>query len=423
MTRERWERLAPLVDAVLNQPPERRVAYVAEISGGDAALAEELTRFANADGNQQNETLAASLFAAANDERVALMSERLRDSAVDLQAQLEASLGASYVVEREIGGGGMARVFVAEELGLGRKVVIKILPTETSGGISAERFAREIKLAASLQQANIVPVLATGTAAGFPYYTMPFVEGRSLRERLAREGAPPVNEAISILRDVARALAFAHGRGVIHRDIKPGNILLSDRTAVVTDFGIAKALGAAREQARVGVTHDSLLITGKIGTPAYMAPEQASGDPTLDHRADIYSFGCMAYELLTGKPPFIGAAPHEVIAAHLGETPRSVMELRPKVAVAFADLIASCLEKEPSRRPQSADDVLLALDGAASQPLALPPRRSRRKTLAMSTAMVVAGAAAALAYYAFRPNEPQTAARSEERRVGKECGL
>jgi len=409
MTRERWERLAPLVDAVLDQPSERRAAYVAEISGGDAMLAEELTRFVSADGHPPNETPGASLFAAANHERSALMSERLRDSAVNLQAQLEASLGASYVVEREIGGGGMARVFVAEEPGLGRKVVIKVLPPEMSEGISAERFAREIKLAASLQQANIVPVLATGTAAGFPFYIMPFVEGRSLRERLLREGALPVNDAISILRDVARALTFAHSRGVIHRDIKPGNILLSDRTAVVTDFGIAKALGVAREQARTGVIHESASHTGTLGTPAYMAPEQASGDPTIDHRADIYSFGCVAYELLTGKPPFVGAAPHEVIAAQFHETPRPVTELQPKVPAAIADLIASCLEKEPSRRPQSAEAVLRALDEAPSQAIALAPRL-RRKTLGISTVILVAGVVAALGdrelYSAFRRKEP-----------------
>jgi serine/threonine protein kinase len=405
MTRERWERLAPLVDAVLDRPPEQRIAYVAEVSGGDAALAEELTRFVDASDSQQNQTPAASIFAAANDERSALMSERLRDSAFNLQTQLEASLGASYVIEREIGGGGMARVFAAEESGLGRKVVIKVLPPEMSGGMSAERFAREIKLAASLQQANIVPVLTAGTAAGFPYYTMPFVEGRSLRERLLREGPLPVNEAISILRDVARALAFAHSRGVIHRDIKPGNILLSDRTAVVTDFGIAKALGVAREQIHAGGMHDSLSQTGTIGTPAYMAPEQASGDPSLDHRADIYSFGCMAYELLTGKPPFVGATPHHIIASHLRETPRRLTELRPEVPIAVAQLVASCLEKAPSRRPQTADDVLRALDAAANEPTTRPRWRLNRKTLAISSVIVFAGVAVALAYYALRSNE------------------
>jgi serine/threonine protein kinase len=402
MTRERWERLGPLIDAVLDQPPEQRHAYVAELSEGDAALAEELAQLISTSGEGETDKHGASIFEAAEHARSALMSGRVPDGAVSLGAQLQTSLGASYVVEREIGGGGMARVFVAEEPALGRKVVIKVLPPGMSEGISAERFAREIKLAASLQQANIVPVLTTGTAAGFPYYTMPYVEGRSLRDRLLREGALPVNEAIDILRDVARALAFAHGRGVIHRDIKPGNILLSDRTAVVTDFGIAKALGALREQTRAGATHNSVSDTGTIGTPAYMAPEQASGDPSLDHRADIYSFGCVAFELLTGKPPFVGAASHDIIAAHLRETPRRLNELRSEVPVAVAQLVASCLEKAPSRRPQSADDVLHALDEAAKQPMARVPRQTRRKTVTISTVVLVASMASVLAYYAAR---------------------
>jgi serine/threonine-protein kinase len=405
MTRERWQLIAPLVDAVLDQPPARRLAYVAEISGGDAELAEELARFVGAYGEKENEAVVGAIFAAASDERSALMSDRLADSAADLQAQLEASLGASYVFDREIGGGGMARVFVAEEPGLGRKVVIKVLPPETSEGISAERFAREIKLAASLQQANIVPLLAAGTAAGFSYYTMPFVEGRSLRDRLLREGALPVGEAIGILRDVARALAFAHSRGVIHRDIKPGNILLSDRTAVVTDFGIAKALGAAREGSRADAIHDSASQTGTIGTPAYMAPEQASGDPNLDHRADIYSFGCMAYELLTGRTPFIGVDPRRVIDAHLEAKPRSVTERRPEVPAGVANLVASCLEKLPSRRPQSADEVLTALDALNQAPA--PSRRRRWMLLAISSG-VLAGVALFAYLRAFRTDEPLT---------------
>jgi serine/threonine-protein kinase len=423
MTRARWERLAPLIDAVFDQPPERRLEFVAVISDGDDALAEELARFVRVYEDQQNKSRDASIFGAANEERSALMSSRVLGSAVDLRAQLQASLGASYVVEREIGGGGMSRVFIAEEPGLGRKVVIKVLAPEMSEGISAERFAREIKLAASLQQANIVPVLAAGTAAGFPYYTMPFVEGRSLRDRLHRKDALPVNEAIGILRDVARALAFAHGRGVIHRDIKPGNILLSDRTAVVTDFGIAKALGAAREQVRAGAMHTGASHTGTIGTPAYMAPEQASGDPNLDHRADIYSFGCVAYELLTGKPPFAGDTPHQVIAAHFHHTPRPVTELRPEVPVAVAHLVASCLEQEPSRRPQSADDLLLALDGPRSQPLAHAPTRWRRLTLAASIAVLVAGVAAVAAYDAFRPREPLSFAAVPFRNVTGDTAL
>ena len=189
MTREEWERLGPLVDAVLDQPPESRRAFIAEISGGDALLAGDLARFVDADGAVLPAQSDASVFEAAERQRSELMSNGLNDVSIDLLQLLRDSLGAQYVVEREIGGGGMSRVFVADEAGLGRKVVIKVLPRELTGGISAERLTREIKLAASLQQANIVPLLTAGSAAGFPYYTMPLVEGLSLRERLERDGA------------------------------------------------------------------------------------------------------------------------------------------------------------------------------------------------------------------------------------------
>ena len=280
----------------------------------------------------------------------------------DLRDQLQATLGGAYTLERELGGGGMSRVFLADEARLRRKVVVKVLSPELFEGLSAERFEREIQLAASLQQANIVPVLAAGDAGGVPYYTMPFVDGESLRARLAR-GPMPIAEALSILRDVARALAYAHERGIVHRDIKPDNVLLSRGTAVVTDFGIAKAIAAS--QMRSGAP--TLTMTGvAIGTPAYMAPEQAGGDPDIDQRADIYSFGCMAYEILTGTPPFGGRAPHQMLLAHLAETPRPVTESRPDTPPELAKLVTACLEKEPAARPQSADELLASLESIRS---------------------------------------------------------
>jgi serine/threonine protein kinase len=202
----------------------------------------------------------------------------------------------------------MSSVFLAEENALGRKVVIKVLPPDLLASISVDRFKREIQLAAKLQQAQIVPVLTTGEVGGIPYYTMPFVAGESLRAKLARTGALPIPEVVGILRDVTRALAYAHEYGVVHRDIKPDNVLLSGGTAVVTDFGIAKAISAARE-----TTPDSALtqMGTSIGTPAYISPEQAAGDPNVDHRADIYSFGCLAYELLAGHPPLTVARRNE----------------------------------------------------------------------------------------------------------------
>jgi tRNA A-37 threonylcarbamoyl transferase component Bud32/tetratricopeptide (TPR) repeat protein len=283
---------------------------------------------------------------------------------MDLRQRVQESLSGTHTIERELGGGGMSRVFVAHEQRLGRKVVVKVLAPELAAAISAERFEREIRLAASLQQANILPVIAAGDLDGLPYYTMPFVEGESLRARLA-SGPVPLAQAVDILRDVAKALAYAHERGVVHRDIKPDNVLLSGRTAVVADFGIAKAIVAAQERP-AGATLTQLGTA--VGTPAYMAPEQAAGDPATDHRADIYAFGCMAYELIVGSPPFHGLPPHKLLVAHMNELPPDIQSLRPDCPPALARLIMQCLAKDPSRRPASADDLLRQLDAATSLP-------------------------------------------------------
>jgi tRNA A-37 threonylcarbamoyl transferase component Bud32/tetratricopeptide (TPR) repeat protein len=280
----------------------------------------------------------------------------------NLQDQLSSSLSGAYTIEKELGGGGMSRVFLAEESRLRRRVVVKVLSPELAAGISAERFEREIQLAASLMQANIVPVLSTGETNGLPYYTMPFVEGESLRSRLMREGGIPAGEVPGILRDVARALAYAHERGVVHRDIKPDNVLLSGGAAVVTDFGIAKALAAARGPAGATLTQ----FGTSIGTPAYMSPEQAAGDPDVDHRADIYSLGCMAYELLSGQLPFANRTPQRMLAAHMAEEAKPLLEIVPLTAPALATLVMSCLAKDADARPQSAGELIKALDAIAS---------------------------------------------------------
>ncbi|MFL5617796.1 MAG: protein kinase domain-containing protein [Gemmatimonadaceae bacterium] len=292
---------------------------------------------------------------------------------MDLRQRVQDSLSGTHTIERELGGGGMSRVFVASEHRLGRKVVVKVLAPELAAAISAERFEREIRLAASLQQANILPVIAAGDMDGLPFYTMPYVEGESLRTRLA-QGPVSIAVAIDVLRDVAKALAYAHERGVVHRDIKPDNILLSGRSAVVADFGIAKAIAAAQEKS-AGATLTQLGTA--VGTPAYMAPEQAAGDPSTDHRADIYAFGCMAYELLAGHPPFHALSPHKLMAAHMGEVARPIEELRPDCPATLARLVTRCLAKDPERRPQSADELLRELDTTTSAPTASMPFHGR----------------------------------------------
>src|SRR5256885_1827140 len=252
----------------------------------------------------------------------------------------------------------MARVFVAEETALDRKVVIKVLPPEAAAQVSLERFKREILLAAKLQHPHIVPLLTAGESNGLPYFTMPFVDGESLRIRLARHGELPVNQAIRMLREIASALAYAHEHGIVHRDIKPDNVLLSGGSAMVTDFGVAKALSASSNAEHGGIT--SLGVA--LGTPAYMSPEQASADPSVAHRADIYSFGVLAYELLTGQPPFAGRTPQNLLAAHVTEAPEAINRRRASLPPALAALVMRCLEKRPADRPQSASEVVHALD-------------------------------------------------------------
>jgi tetratricopeptide (TPR) repeat protein len=319
-----------------------------------------------------------------------------------LRDQLQDALGSSYTITRELGGGGMSRVFVAREEALRRNVVVKVLPPDLLAGVNAERFDREIELAAGLQHPHIVPVLTAGSMNGVPYYTMPFVDGESLRGRLAAGGALPMTEVIGILRDVAKALAYAHERGIVHRDIKPDNVLLSGGSAVVTDFGIAKALSAARTVAPGGTLTQ---IGMSIGTPAYMSPEQAAADPATDHRADIYSFGCLAYELIAGRPPFVAKSPQKLLAAQMGEVPQPVSELRPDVPATLAQLVMKCLAKDADVRPQRASDIVRVLEtvtssaGHDAMPLILTSGRGMFKralllyTLAFIVVAVVAKAA------------------------------
>ncbi len=281
----------------------------------------------------------------------------------DLQSRLEAAVGDTYRIEKELGGGGMSFVFLAEEVALGRRVVIKVLPPDMSAGVNKERFQREIKLAASLQHPHVVSLLTAGTADGdLLYYVMPYIEGESLRAKLDREVELPVGEALKILREVVDALAYAHRHEVVHRDIKPDNVLLSEGHAVVTDFGVAKAVSASSGGPTSGLT--SLGVA--LGTPAYMSPEQAAADPHVDHRADIYSLGTMAYEMLAGRTPFTGNTAQQLLAAHVSQAVEPVTQHRATVPPALADVIMRCLEKKPADRWQTADELRAQLEIVAT---------------------------------------------------------
>jgi len=276
---------------------------------------------------------------------------------------LRAALADRYTIDRELGGGGMSRVFLARERALNREVVIKVLSDDLAGSVSVERFSREIQLAASLQQANIVPLLAAGDANGVPYFTMPYVQGESLRRRLSTGVPISIKECVGIARDVARALSYAHARGVVHRDIKPDNVLLSHGAAVVTDFGIAKAVSASRT---IGDAATLTQAGVSLGTPSYMAPEQIVGDPDVGPRADLYAWGCLTYELLTAEPPFVRETSQRVLAAHLTETPEPPTLRRSDVPPSLERLVLRCLAKDQRDRPASADDVLHELDAVAT---------------------------------------------------------
>jgi serine/threonine-protein kinase len=314
---------------------------------------------------------------------------------MELRDRLQSTLGSAYSVDRELGGGGMSRVFLAREIALGRNVVVKVLSGDVAAGLSAERFAREVRLAASLQHPNIVPVLTTGVADGIPYYTMPYVRGESLRARIEQTPVLPTREAISLLRDVARALQYAHGEGVIHRDIKPENVLLSGDVAVVTDFGIAKAISVARASTSgESEPHSGFTLTqagSSLGTPAYMAPEQVAGD-TLDYRVDIYAWGIIAYEILAGSHPFADkTSAAQLMAAHVSQPPVPLAERAPNVPPQLAQLVMRCLEKIPDARPSSAADLLKDLETAqeSGEQRSLPTALRRRYLTAAGAVGIV----------------------------------
>jgi serine/threonine protein kinase len=316
---------------------------------------------------------------------------------MSLETAIQSHLGTNYAIQTELQGGGMSRVWIADDVSLNRKVVIKVLNPALAATVSIQRFQREIMVVAKLNHPNIVPVLSAGEVDGLPYFIMPYIEGESLRGRIVR-GPLSLRETVAILKDVTRALAYSHTQGIVHRDMKPDNILLAGTAAVVTDFGVAKAVTAARDR---GVAYGQT-ITGvgiSLGTPQYMAPEQAAADPNADHRVDVYALGIVAYEMLVGSPPFHGRTPQALLAAQLTELPPPLSSRRYDVPVALNEMVMQCLEKDPADRPKSATDLMRTLESpeAISGPVAMTKdAKAKRRWNTVSTAIMTSVSVAAL---------------------------
>jgi serine/threonine-protein kinase len=310
---------------------------------------------------------------------------------------LRAAFASDYRLEREVGRGGMATVYLAHDLKHDRSVALKVLRPELAAALAGERFPREIQIVAQLSHPHILPLHDSGERDGFLYYVMPFVEGASLRARLRSEGKLSVEEAIRILREVADALAYAHERGIIHRDIKPENVMISGRHAMVTDFGVAKAVSVAsgEQLTTIGVA---------LGTPSYMSPEQAMGQPDVDARSDIYALGVLGYEMLTGAPPFVKDTPQALLSAHVMERPVPVTEKRERIPGALGDVVMRCLAKDAADRWPNAEEVHRRLEQIGTPSGGITPTHTRpvpaTKAAPRKRAPVIAGLVALVALMA-----------------------
>lgn len=381
---ESWSELASLVDALLDAAPERRAALIAGLSAGDETRRRALEQLlAECEAEPP-------LFSRPAAERFAALFD-------DDATQFPQALATRYRLTAQIGRGGMATVYLARDLKHGRDVAVKVVHPVVASALGADLFLREIEIVAQLHHPNIVPLFDSGDADGSLYYVMPYEAGASLRQRM-RDGPLPLEDVVVILRDVCDALSHAHQHGIVHRDIKPDNVMLSGRHAMLTDFGVAKAA----TDAAGGV---SVARTVTLGTPAYMAPEQISGDARIDHRADIYSVGVLAYELLAGRLPFEGETRQDVLSAHATAMPVPVTAHRSDVPLPLVELVMKCLEKRADDRWQSADDLVHRLESLAmprSIPGPLPSSGWRWKRASAITAGVIA--IAALVVFASQRN-------------------
>ena len=334
----RWKELEPLLDEALDLAPEARDAFLAKTATTDPELHVELDALLR----QAEHAMAVSLLDGSAGET---FSSLLRDDPATLAPMLRRVLADRYSIVRQIGRGGMATVYLAHDVQHNRPVAIKVLRPDLSTTIGAERFARELRLMATIDHPHIVGVLDSGDAEGSLWMAMPFISGESVRERLAREGQLPLTEALAIAQQSAIALGFAHARGVIHRDIKPDNVLLSDGQAYIADFGIARAMQASEQ---------AITATGMtIGTPAYMAPEQATADKRLDARVDVYALGAVLYEMLAGAPAVTGPTPQAILMRSMRSSPRAIHPVRREVSRELDAVLLKAMSRAPGDRYDS----------------------------------------------------------------------
>jgi serine/threonine protein kinase len=435
---QRWNRVAALIDTALERQPDERAGYLDNACAGDAALRVEIEAliaggqapsfldsgalvFAasllevldeKGEGKSAAETSAPSKILAV------LAQERAEDSDLILPDEPAAGSGTPYRLERKVGRGGMAAVYLARDTKHDRRVAVKVLHSSLTARVEAERFVQEIRLTARLQHPHVLGLLDSGVfppegraLAGRPYYVMPFVEGESLRARLARGGSLGLSEAVRLLRDVADALCYAHSEGVIHRDIKPENILISGGHAMVADFGIAKAIFASHSTESGsaapgdGSTGSLRELSTLVGTPAYMAPEQAAAEGLVDLRADLYAWGVVAYELLAGRHPFAeGTSTRELVSPRRAEMPQPLHHAVPAVPVPLAMLVMRCLAKVAAERPSSGAEIVSALDDATvvlAQRDSMPRAHSRRWSLGVLAGLGIALVVAAVGVHAY----------------------
>jgi hypothetical protein len=386
---ERWQRISRIVDLALELDPAERVGCIEQQCADDAGLRTDVEQFLAACEvvERSGDFLNAPAHRHASP-LVDAIEEQLVAARAALPRMLAAALAGRYEIGDELGSGGMATVFRARDVQANGDVAVKVLHAGLSQTIGSERFLREVRITSSLRHPNILPVLDAGVAGELLYYVMPCVEGKTLRELMRREQQLPLDTVLAIAQNVAAALDESHARGIVHRDVKPQNILLDGDRAFVADFGIARAIEAAGT--------DRLTESGALlGTPAYMSPEQAAGETTIDRRSDVYSLACVVYEMLVGEPPFTGVSTKAVLAKQLLAPPPDVRVVRPSLSSGVNDVVARALAKQAADRYDSAGAFVRAFEKAAAIPDR--ERRAHRRALAVAAGVLaLAGAAAAV---------------------------